>query len=62
MCTKDSFKVDLKGLQEAETVFSYHLDDAFFEAIEAPDVREGELQVILTVRKASEYFELDFHS
>ena len=62
MCTLETFKVDLKGLQKTETVFSYHLDDAFFEAIDAPDVREGELQVKLTVSKASEYFELDFHT
>jgi len=62
MCTLETFKVDLKGLQKTETVFSYHLDDAFFEAIDAPDVREGELQVTLTVSKASEYFELDFHT
>ena len=62
MCTLETFKVDLKGLQTAETVLSYHLDEAYFEAIEAPDVREGELDVTLTVRKASEYFELDFHT
>ena len=62
MCTLETFKVDLKGLQTAETVLSYHLDEAYFEAIDAPDVREGELDVTLTVRKASEYFELDFHT
>ena len=62
MCTIEDFKVDLKGLQEAVTVFRYHLDDDYFEAIDAPEVRLGELDVTLTVRKASEYFELDFHT
>ena len=62
MCTRDDLKVDLKGLQEAVTVFRYHLTDDYFEAIDAPDVREGELDVTLTVRKASQFFELDFHT
>ena len=62
MCTRDDLKVDLKGLQEAVTVFRYHLTDDYFEAIDAPDVREGELDVTLIVRKASQFFELDFHT
>ncbi|MCR5130614.1 MAG: DUF177 domain-containing protein [Prevotella sp.] len=62
MCTLENFKVDLKGLKDSETVIHYHLDDAYFEAIDAPDVREGELDVELIIRKASAYFELDFHT
>ena len=62
MCTRADLKLDLKGLQEAVTVFRYHLTDDYFKAIDAPDVREGELDITLTVRKASEFFELDFHT
>ena len=40
MCTLETFKVDLKGINEPETVLSYRLDDAYFEAIDAPEVRE----------------------
>ncbi|MBR1469612.1 MAG: DUF177 domain-containing protein [Prevotella sp.] len=62
MCTLDAFKVDLLRLTDAETVFHYHLDKAYFEAIGAPDVSEGELDTTLTIRKCSDCFELHFHT
>lgn len=62
MCTLETFKVDLLRLTEPETVFRYHLDNAYFEAIEAPGVREGTLDATLTIRKSPDCFELDFHT
>ena len=40
MCSLETFKIDLKGLKEEETLLEYHLDDNYFEAIDAPEVEE----------------------
>lgn len=29
MCSLESFKIDLKGLKEGETIFKYDLDNAY---------------------------------
>ena len=62
MCSLDTFKIDLKGLQEGKTQFRYNLDDDFFKAIDAPHVRRGRLIVKLSVRRTADVFELDFHT
>ncbi len=62
MCGEMTFKIDIKGLEEDVTSYSYSLDNAYFEAIEAPDVRRGSLRCDLTVRKAVGYYELCFHT
>lgn len=62
MCTLDAFKVDLQRLLGAEIVLRFHLDDAYFEAIGAPDVRKGQLDTMLTIRKLTGGFELHFHT
>ena len=38
MYSLDTFKIDLKALKEGENTFEYSLNDAYFEAIEAPEV------------------------
>lgn len=60
MCDLESFKIDLKGLGEGITHFAYDLDDAYFEAIKAPEVSVGSLKVDMSVRKTDILFELDF--
>ncbi len=62
MCSLESLKIDLKGLSDDVTTFTYRLSDSYFEAIDAPEVRRGDADVSLTVRKvAGGYFELRFH-
>ena len=53
-------KIDLKGLQEGLTTVDIKLDDAFFEAIEAPDIKRGQLDLRLTVSRNESFFELMF--
>ncbi len=61
MSSLQPFKIDLKGLKDDETHLSLTLDDSFFEAIDAPEVRQGDLDVELTVRKAADsYFDITF--
>lgn len=53
-------KIDLKGLQEGLTTVDIKLDDAFFEAIEAPDIKRGQLDLRLTISRNESFFELMF--
>jgi len=61
MCGLESLKIDLNGLTESETVLGFDLDDSFFEAVNAPDVRKGEVHVSLSIRKTGDLFEFLFH-
>ena len=61
MCSLDTFKIDLKGLKEDDKSFSFHLDDTYFKAIDAPDVMHGELDVDVQVRNLSDMFEFNIH-
>ena len=61
MCSLESYKIDLKGLTQDLTVLEYDLDDAFFRAVDAPEVSRGRVHVSLSIRKASGFFELSFH-
>jgi len=61
MYSLEAFKIDLKGLQEGDNAFEYGLDDGYFEAIDAPDVRKGSLHVGLNVHRTDDFFELSFH-
>ena len=54
MCGLQPFKIDLKGLKDDETRISFALDDSYFEAIDAPEVRKGDVAVDLFVRRAAE--------
>jgi uncharacterized metal-binding protein YceD (DUF177 family) len=62
MCGLQPFKIDLKGLKDDETRISFALDDSYFEAIDAPEVRKGDVAVDLLVRRvADSCFDLSFH-
>lgn len=62
MCSLDSFDIDLKGLKDNETTFSFALNDEYFAAVEATEVAKGNAEVKAVVRKtADSFFELDFH-
>ena len=62
MSKLEQFNVDLKALSQGDNILSFVLDDAFFEAIEAPTVRSGRLQTTLTIHRTEDYFDLDFHT
>ena len=62
MSKLEQFNVDLKALSQGDNILSFVLDDAFFEAIEAPTVCRGRLQTTLTIHRTEDYFDLDFHT
>lgn len=55
------FKIDLKALTEKVATYEFKLDDAYFEAIEAPDIQKGNLSVALSIRRMAGSFEFTFH-
>lgn len=61
MCSLESLKIDLKGLKEGDNAMTFNLRDAYFEAIEAPEVRRGNVCVELNVHRTENFFDLDFH-
>ena len=62
MCSLERFKIDLKGLVAEETTLEWDLDKGFFEALDETEVESGALHVSLSIRKASGFFELQFHT
>ena len=62
MPSLETFKIDLKSLPEGETTMERDLGDDFFEAIDAPDVRSGQLHTTLTIHRRDDIFELLFHT
>jgi uncharacterized metal-binding protein YceD (DUF177 family) len=61
MCSLDTFKIDLKGLKEGNTLLDFHLDNDYFKAIEASEMEQGDLNVTLSISKTDSFFELLFH-
>ena len=62
MCSLERFKIDLKGLTAEVTTLEYDLDNGFFSALDQTEVESGTLHVSLSIRKASGFFELQFHT
>jgi len=62
MCNLERFKIDLKGLQDDTTSLDYDLDDSFFGALDDVEIHNGALHVSVSIRKATGFFELQFHS
>uniref|UniRef100_A0AB33JN55 DUF177 domain-containing protein n=3 Tax=unclassified Prevotella TaxID=2638335 RepID=A0AB33JN55_9BACT len=62
MGSLEPFKIDLKGLKEGDTELVFHLDDSYFEAIDAPEVQRGELRTDLSIHRVGDFFELNFHT
>ena len=58
----EQFKIDLKGLSAELTQLEWDLDKDFFEALDETDVQSGALHVSVSIRKASGFFELLFHT
>ena len=62
MCSLERFKIDLKGLTAEVTTLEWDLDNGFFAALDETEVEGGALHVSLSIRKASGFFELLFHT
>ena len=62
MNSLESLKIDLKGLKDEETFLEFNLDDTFFGALDGADVKKGSLHVSVSIRKATGFFEFNFHT
>ena len=62
MGTLKTYQIDLKNLSIADTYeFDYVLGNEFFENVDGPEVRQGKVNVSLSVVRMSSAFELKFH-
>ena len=58
----ETLKIDLKGLEEGVNHLEFDLDDAYFKAVDAPEVSQGRVHVSLDiVRTGNDIFTLDIH-
>ena len=62
MCSLEHLKIDLKRLTAEVTTLEYDLDNSFFEALDGSEVKQGTLHVSVSIRKATGFFDLQFHS
>ena len=62
MCSLEFLKIDLKSLKEEETSLEFDLNDSYFEALDDAEVKKGSLHVSVSIRKATGFFELLFHT
>ncbi len=56
----EEYNLQLKTLPIGEYEYVYHLDDAYFEAIEATDVKIGDLDARVKVDKSAHNIEINF--
>ncbi len=56
MNTLDAYKIDLKNMRADSQTFRYVVDDAFFKAVQGPEIESGRLTVDLSVRKTAGVF------
>ena len=56
------YNIPLKDLEQGVHKYEYLLQDKFFEDIDAPLVKRGEVNVIVTVTRNSHAFEMDFET
>ena len=62
MCSLESLKIELKGLNEDEISLEFNLDDMFFRTLDGAEVKSGSLHVSVSIRRVSGFFEFEFHS
>ncbi len=62
MCDLETFKIDLKGMKTDEQSLEFDLNDEFFKALDVSEVNGGALHVSVSIRKASGFYELLFHT
>ncbi len=62
MCNLEIFKIDLKGMKTDEQRLDFDLNNDFFKALDASEVKGGTLHVSVSIRKAIGFYELQFHT
>ena len=62
MCSLERFKINLKSLAEEVTTLEYDLDNGFFEFLDGSDLNSGSVHVSVSIRKATGFFELLYHT
>ena len=60
MCSLEPLKIDLKGLKQGLNSFEFDLDDAYFKAIDAPEVHRGNVHLALSVERVGDFFTFVF--
>ena len=55
----NSYRIDLKNMKSEKEEFWFHLDDVFFQTVDGPEIKSGDLKAHLLVRRTSGAFE--FH-
>lgn len=58
----DKYKIDLKGTQADSVTYEFVLDNLYFSHIDAPEIQKGKVNVVLTVKRTSRAFELNFQT
>lgn len=61
MSVFSAYDIDLESLNEGVHSFRYELDDSYFAAIDADEVRKGNLVADVTVTTRLGAYEVDFH-
>ncbi len=62
MFSLDSFKIDLKGLDEGDNELRLSVNDGFFDAVGATEVKKGDVSVALSIHRCGSTYTLDFHT
>lgn len=60
MCSLENLLIDLRELSEGVTVREYDLGDAYFAAVDGPEVSRGDVHVRIDIRRTDDLFELGF--
>ena len=58
----EKYRFDLKGMKENHAHYDFLLDNAFFAAIDSPELQKGKVTVQVDVKKTAQAFELSFNS
>ena len=56
-----SYKIDLHSLKEGVNTLEFRLDDEYFSAVEAEDVRQGRLDAVVEIVRKASLFEVNFN-
>ena len=56
----DSYKIDLRGMQEVNASYDLSVDNEFFAHIDGPEVQKGKVQVKLDVHRTVDVYEMSF--
>lgn len=56
----DLYKIDLRNLAPGVHNYEYKLDNTFFVNIDGDEVQKGKVHVVLTLKRTSVAFEMDF--